>query len=74
MTVTTPESVARFLRERRLAVAGVSRRPRQAANAVFRKLNKSEYEVFPINPRVPRWMVFSVTATLRPYRCDSMVS
>ena len=49
--VKTPESVARFLRGRRIAVAGVSRHPGEAANAVFRKLRGSGYEVFPINPR-----------------------
>ena len=48
---TTPESVAAFLRGRRFAVAGVSRQPAQAANAVFRKLKGSGYEVFPINPK-----------------------
>jgi predicted CoA-binding protein len=47
----TPESVATFLQGRRLAVAGVSRQPSQAANAVFRKLRSSGYEVFPINPK-----------------------
>lgn len=47
----TPESVATFLRGRRLAVAGVSRHQGQAANAVFRKLRSSGYEVFPINPK-----------------------
>jgi predicted CoA-binding protein len=48
--VKTPESVATFLRGRRIAVAGVSRQPGQAANAVFRKLRTAGYEVFPINP------------------------
>lgn len=48
---TTPESVATFLRGRRIAVAGVSRHAGQAANAVFRKLRSSGYEVFPINPQ-----------------------
>jgi hypothetical protein len=48
--ITPPESVAAFLRGRRFAVAGVSRQPGQAANAVFRKLKASGYEVFPINP------------------------
>ena len=47
----TPESVAEFLRGQRIGVAGVSREPGQAANAVFRKLRDSGYEVFPINPR-----------------------
>jgi predicted CoA-binding protein len=49
--VNTPESVATFLRGRRIAVAGVSRHPSEAANAVFRKLKGSGYEVFPINPK-----------------------
>jgi len=48
---TVPESVARFLQGRRLAVAGVSRDSRQPANAIFRKLKGAGYEVFPINPR-----------------------
>jgi len=47
---STPESVASFLRGRRFAVAGVSRQPAQAANAVFGKLKQSGYEVFPVNP------------------------
>jgi predicted CoA-binding protein len=50
--VKTPESVASFLRGRRIAVAGVSRQSSQAANAVFRKLRGSGYEMFPINPNV----------------------
>jgi predicted CoA-binding protein len=47
----TPESVASFLRGRRFAVAGVSRHSGQAANAVFLKLRRAGYEVFPINPK-----------------------
>jgi hypothetical protein len=49
--VNTPASVEAFLRGRRIAVAGVSRQPGQAANAVFRKLRTSGYEVFPVNPK-----------------------
>ena len=45
-----PESVAEFLSGRRVAVAGVSRDPGQAANAVYRKLGEAGYEVFAINP------------------------
>jgi hypothetical protein len=45
-----PAPVAAFLRGKRFAVAGVSRTPNQTANAVFRKLRASGYEVFPINP------------------------
>jgi hypothetical protein len=45
-----PSSVADFLAGKRFAVAGVSRQPQQAANAVYRKLCNSGFEVFPINP------------------------
>src|ERR1700674_2772868 len=48
--VSAPESVAMFLQGRRIAVAGVSRQPNQAANSVFRKLRGAGYEVFPIIP------------------------
>jgi len=46
----TPESVAAFLSGRSYAVAGVSRDPRQAANAIYRKLLASGRDVFPVNP------------------------
>jgi hypothetical protein len=45
-----PKSVDEFLRGKRIAVAGVSRRPGQAANAVFRKLRAGGYDVLPVNP------------------------
>jgi predicted CoA-binding protein len=45
-----PDSITAFLRGRRFAVAGVSRQPGQAANAIYRKLQRSGHEVFPINP------------------------
>ena len=48
---TLPKSVAAFLAGKRFAVAGVSRQPNQAANAVFRKLKASGYDVVPINPK-----------------------
>ena len=48
--LTVPESVADFLRGKRIAVAGVSRNGAQAANAVFRKLRDSGYEALPVNP------------------------
>jgi predicted CoA-binding protein len=49
-----PEAVSTFLGGRRIAVAGVSRDPAQAANAVYRKLRSCGYEVFPINPNASR--------------------
>jgi predicted CoA-binding protein len=45
-----PGSVAEFLRGKRIAVAGVSRDPGQAANAILRKLRQGGYEALPINP------------------------
>jgi predicted CoA-binding protein len=45
-----PDSVALFLAGRRLAVAGVSRTPQQAANAILRKLRQSGYDAIPVNP------------------------
>jgi predicted CoA-binding protein len=49
-----PPSVAEFLSGRRFAVAGVSRQRGQAANAVFGKLKKSGYEVYPVNPNAAK--------------------
>jgi predicted CoA-binding protein len=46
----TPESVARFLQGKRIAVAGVSRKGDTAANAVFKKLRQSGYDAIPVNP------------------------
>ena len=48
-----PDAIAQFLGGKRIAVAGVSREPGQPANAVYRKLRDSGYEVFPINPNAP---------------------
>jgi predicted CoA-binding protein len=45
-----PALIADFLSGKRIAVAGVSRGPGSAANAVFCKLRNSGYEVFPVNP------------------------
>jgi predicted CoA-binding protein len=47
----TPQEVASFLQGKRFAVAGVSRDPAQAANAIFRKLRDTGYEVVPVNPK-----------------------
>ncbi len=47
---TLPTPVAKFLSGRRFAVAGVSRDKMQAANAIYRKLRASGYEVIPVNP------------------------
>lgn len=46
----TPESIARFLQGRRIAVAGVSRKGDVAANAVLKKLQACGYDAIPVNP------------------------
>jgi len=45
-----PEPVAAFLRGKRFAVAGVSRDSKQPANAIYRKLRASGFEVLAVNP------------------------
>ncbi|MCB1032563.1 MAG: CoA-binding protein [Acidobacteria bacterium] len=48
--VSMPDSVGEFLSRQRIAVAGVSRKPDEAANLIFRKLRDASYEVFAVNP------------------------
>jgi hypothetical protein len=48
---TLRESVAEFLATDGIAVVGVSRDPRQAANLIYRKLRDSGRRVFAVNPR-----------------------
>jgi len=45
-----PEQVAEFLSKKRIAVAGVSRKPQQPANAIYKKLQDTGHEVYAINP------------------------
>lgn len=45
-----PDSVEAFLHAEHLAVAGVSRDPKQPANAIFRRLRDSGFQVYPVNP------------------------
>ncbi|MBK9062126.1 MAG: CoA-binding protein [Acidobacteria bacterium] len=45
-----PASVNEFLRGKRFAVAGVSRDGNLPANAIFRKLKASGFDVVPVNP------------------------
>ena len=44
------ESVDDFLAQKRIAVLGVSRGGREAANTVYRKLRGAGYQVFAVNP------------------------
>jgi predicted CoA-binding protein len=50
-SANAPAAVAEFLRGKRIAVAGVSRNRGQAANAIFQRLLRSGYSVFPVNPK-----------------------
>jgi predicted CoA-binding protein len=45
-----PEQISRFLSSKTVAVVGVSRDNRQAANLVFNRLRTHGYEVYPVNP------------------------
>jgi predicted CoA-binding protein len=49
---TLKEAVDDFLAQKRIAVAGVSRKSSQAANLVYRGLRAADYEVFAVNPAV----------------------
>ena len=49
--VTVKEAASAFLAHRRIAVTGVSRRPKgNAANAIYTRLRARGYEVFAVNP------------------------
>jgi predicted CoA-binding protein len=45
-----PASIAEFLRQKHLAVVGVSRDARQPANLIYRTLRKAGYSVYAVNP------------------------
>jgi len=47
---TLREAAEEFLSQPRLAVAGVSRDPKQPANLIYRRLRDAGHEVFAINP------------------------
>jgi predicted CoA-binding protein len=65
-----PESVADFLRGRRFAVAGVSRGPGRAANAIYVKLRDSGYETFPVNPNASQVEGATCYPNLASIPCD----
>src|ERR1035437_1884252 len=48
---TLAEAVQDFLAQKRIAVVGVSRHFNQAANHVFKKLQRPGFEAFAVNPR-----------------------
>src|SRR5438067_12998376 len=51
MVMTTlREAADEFLAQRRIAVAGVSRDPKQPANLIYRRLRDAGHDVFAVNP------------------------
>jgi len=44
------DAAAEFLAQPRIAVAGVSRDPKQPANLIYRRLREAGHEVFAVNP------------------------
>jgi hypothetical protein len=47
---TLRDAAEEFLSQHTIAVAGVSRDPRQPANLIYRRLREHGYRVFPVNP------------------------
>lgn len=49
---TLNELITDFLAQKCIAVAGVSRSRHNAANMIYRKLRKTGYHVFSVNPKI----------------------
>ncbi|HKI77348.1 MAG TPA: CoA-binding protein [Ignavibacteriaceae bacterium] len=47
---TLKQAANEFLSHKKIAVAGVSRKGDTAANAIYKKLKATSYDVFPVNP------------------------
>ena len=55
---TMKEAASEFLANKRIAVTGVSRTPKDhGANTVFKRLRDRGYEVFPVNPNADKLKV-----------------
>ena len=53
--LSVKEAASAFLSNKRIAVTGVSRHPKgHGSNAVYKRLRERGYEVFAINPKVPK--------------------
>jgi predicted CoA-binding protein len=50
MAMTTRELINDFLSQKRIAMVGVSRNPKDFSRALFRELLKQGYDVAPVNP------------------------
>jgi uncharacterized protein len=52
MTTTTRELIDDFLAQKRLALVGVSRDPRDFSRQMFRELTRRGYDMVPVNPNL----------------------
>ena len=52
MSTNTQESINDFLRQKRLALVGVSRHERDFSRNMFREFQRRGYSVIPVNPNV----------------------
>ncbi len=50
----TKREIDDFLAQKRIAVVGVSRDPRQFANKVYEAFKKRGYQLYPVNPHMER--------------------
>jgi uncharacterized protein len=67
--MTSRETIDRFLAQRHIAVVGVSRDPKQFANAVYRQLRHDGRVLFPVNEAADGAPIEGDTS----YRCLSEV-
>ena len=62
--VPVKQAVAEFLAQKRIAVTGVSRAPKDhGSNVVYKRLRERGYEVFAINPNTDQVEATRATAT-----------
>ena len=53
---TSLETIEDFLAQKRIAMIGASRDPKDFSSALFEELRKQGYEVIPVNPKAPAVM------------------
>ena len=52
MSANTMESIKKFLKQKRLALVGISHRERDLSRGMFRELQRRGYSVVPVNPNL----------------------
>ena len=58
MQIPTPsfETIAEFLAQKRIAMVGISRNPRDFSASLFRELERRGYDIVAVNPKAPEVM------------------